>query len=157
MSGNRSIPVLSAYAPLDSIDTQPAVLAKSHATATFDPVSRLRQKILGLTCIIGLIVAALAIGLARAIALPLQRLTADTGMLGRDDLSYRIPVSSADEIGQLATAFNHITKTLQQTTVSKDYADNILASMNDALLVASPAMDGTAPDEAVIVKANPSA
>ncbi len=44
-------------------------------------------------------------------------------------------VDNKNEIGQLANAFKQMTNNLKQTTVSKDYVDNIFANMNDALLV----------------------
>ena len=50
----------------------------------------------------------------------------------------KVQIESSDEIGQLAAAFNKMTEELQNTTVSKDYMDNIIRSMNDALIVINP-------------------
>ena len=50
----------------------------------------------------------------------------------------KVEIESKDEIGQLAAAFNEMIDKLQNTTVSKDYMDNIIRSMNDALIVISP-------------------
>jgi len=49
-----------------------------------------------------------------------------------------LPVKAPDEIGQVAKAFNHLHETLDQVTVSRDYLDRILDSMNDSLMVVSP-------------------
>jgi len=40
-----------------------------------------------------------------------------------------------NEIGQLANSFKQMTSNLKETTISKDYVDNIFSNMNDALLV----------------------
>jgi len=40
-----------------------------------------------------------------------------------------------NEVGQLASAFKQMTDNLRQTTFSKDYVDNIIVNMNDALFV----------------------
>ena len=44
-------------------------------------------------------------------------------------------VDNENEIGQLANAFKQMTNNLKQTTISKDYVDNIFGNMNDALIV----------------------
>jgi len=43
-----------------------------------------------------------------------------------------------DEIGILANSFNKMTEDLRRTTISKDYVDNIIGSMNDTLVVVDP-------------------
>ena len=61
--------------------------------------------------------------------------------IGSGDLKERIRPKSRDELGELIDTFNDMAEKLQHTTVSKDYFDNILQTMNDALIVISP--DGT--------------
>ena len=61
--------------------------------------------------------------------------------IGSGDLNERIRVRSRDELGELIDTFNDMAQQLQETTVSRDYVDNILETMNDALIVVSP--DGT--------------
>ena len=46
-----------------------------------------------------------------------------------------VRISSHDEIGQLAGAFNQMTDELRQTTVSKEYMDNIIGNMLNSLIV----------------------
>jgi len=53
------------------------------------------------------------------------------------DMSDIEAVDSENEIGQLAGAFKQMTNNLKQTTISKDYVDDIFGNMNDALLVIS--------------------
>lgn len=54
------------------------------------------------------------------------------------NLSIRAPVKSSDEIGQLAHGFNKMADTLNQTTVSKGFVDNIIRNMMDILVIISP-------------------
>ena len=82
-------------------------------------------------------IMALALGymIYRSIARPLTKLTASTKRLGEGELSERIDIQSNDELGMLADAFNRMAENLSHTTVSKDYFDNIIQSMGDALIV----------------------
>lgn len=73
--------------------------------------------------------------LARNITRPVGQLAAAAAVVAQGDLSQRVDTGSRDEIGQLARAFNHMAENLQKTTVSKNYVDNIIDSMLDALLV----------------------
>ncbi|MGB4068286.1 MAG: PAS domain S-box protein [Nitrospira sp.] len=54
------------------------------------------------------------------------------------DLHTTVPVSSSDELGELANCFNSMTEQLLQTTVSKNYVDNVIRSMTDILVVFNP-------------------
>jgi PAS domain S-box-containing protein len=69
---------------------------------------------------------------------PITLLVRGTERIAGGDLKYKVPVKSDDEIGILATSFNQMTENLQKITVSRDYVDNILRSMNDTLIVVSP-------------------
>jgi PAS domain S-box-containing protein len=51
---------------------------------------------------------------------------------------YKIDLNTGDEIEDLADAFNKMTMKLEKTTISKDYLDNIMASMADSLIVIDP-------------------
>ena len=66
---------------------------------------------------------------------PIQELTVGAGIIGKGDLTHRVKIESEGELGQLANSFNKMTEDLQKTTVSKDYMDNIIQSMIDALIV----------------------
>jgi PAS domain S-box-containing protein len=69
---------------------------------------------------------------------PLKGLIAFTRQVGQGDLSRRAPVGRLDEVGRLAKAFNRMVEQLGSTTVSKNYIDNIIRSMGEALIVTGP-------------------
>jgi len=71
----------------------------------------------------------------RRLLRPLEALVRFTKMVGAGDLRHRAPVDRADEVGQLAAAFNYMVERLGETTVSKDYVDNVLRSMGESLIV----------------------
>jgi PAS domain S-box-containing protein len=47
-------------------------------------------------------------------------------------------VRTRDEMGDLARAFNDLVQSLRETTVSKDYMNNVVGSLGEALLVTDP-------------------
>jgi PAS domain S-box-containing protein len=69
---------------------------------------------------------------------PLKVLIAFTRQVGQGDLSRRAPVGRLDEVGRLAKAFNRMVEELGSTTVSRNYVDNIIQSMGEALIVTGP-------------------
>jgi len=66
---------------------------------------------------------------------PLTSLRDTTIEIGKGNLDIDIEVSSKDEIGQLAMAFKKMTDDLKQTTVSKNYVNNIIENMFGSLIV----------------------
>lgn len=68
-------------------------------------------------------------------------LTEATKRVADGDLYATVPVSTSDELGELAKCFNSMTEQLLHTTVSKNYVDNVIRSMTDLLIVLNP--DGT--------------
>jgi len=75
--------------------------------------------------------------LHRAIIRPLKGIQEGVRRFGEGDAEVRIDVSHADELGDLASAFNRMALSIATTTVSKDYLDNIIDSMSESLVVVS--------------------
>jgi PAS domain S-box-containing protein len=88
-----------------------------------------------ITTIIGGVAAYL---IATLIARPIKRITDATENVAKGHLDTKLTLERSDEIGALARAFNDMTEDLQRTTVSKDYVDNVIRSMNDTLIVVGP-------------------
>ena len=80
----------------------------------------------------------LAVVFAAAITRPIALLTEGVRRLSKGELNEPITITSHDEIGQLATAFNSMTDKLRTTTVSREYMEKLIDSMNDVLIVISP-------------------
>lgn len=49
-----------------------------------------------------------------------------------------LPVSNHDELGNLAGVFNEMREKLRRTTLSRNYVDRVLGSMNEAVIVTDP-------------------
>jgi PAS domain S-box-containing protein len=73
--------------------------------------------------------------LSRAISRPLDQLQAAVLRLGAGELEHRIEISTDNEIGVLAQAFNQMAENLRASTVSRTFLDNILQSMREIVLV----------------------
>lgn len=86
-----------------------------------------------------LVLASIAgILLSRIITKPLIVLRDATREISKGNLDTRVEISSMNEIGELADSFNRMTADLVQTTVSRNYFDDILKSMFDMLIVLKP-------------------
>lgn len=85
--------------------------------------------------ILGTVLAAV---FAAAITRPIALLTEGVRRLSKGELNEPITISSYDEMGQLASAFNNMTDKLRTTTVSREYMKKLIDSMNDVLVVISP-------------------
>jgi PAS domain S-box-containing protein len=77
----------------------------------------------------------LAFLLYRSITKPLHSLAQAAEEIGRGNLDKRIRVKTDDVIGNLGRSFNRMAENLDKTTFSKEYVDDILKSMGDALIV----------------------
>lgn len=80
-----------------------------------------------------LITYALSLWVTKPI-IKLDRFAHDLGAKGFNS-SQSLNINNHDEIGRLALSFNKMAADLEKTTVSKDYMDNIISSMMDALIV----------------------
>lgn len=105
---------------ITKLDTELSELSKILAIAT------------AAALILSLILAYL---LYRSIAIPLQTLAVAARHIGAGNLDERIAIKSGDEVGELSLEFNKMAENLSKTTVSKDFMDDIIESMADALIV----------------------
>lgn len=84
---------------------------------------------------IGVVLFIVYLLVRRLITNPIFRISRVMNAIASGDLDKRIDITSRDEIGMLAASINKMTEDLQKTTVSKAYADNIIESMIDTLVV----------------------
>ncbi len=85
-----------------------------------------------------LVISVLAYSLAGYLSRPLTDLAHAASRLASGDLSTRVRRTSSGEMQLLIDSFNRMGEELEKTTVSKEYMDNIIGSMRDTLIVASP-------------------
>ena len=81
------------------------------------------------------IIALLGIYIGHHIAKPIKELSILTQKISQGDLTLPTITINHDEIGDLYQSFCQMATDLKKTTVSKNYVDNIIASMNDALII----------------------
>jgi len=85
------------------------------------------------------VLAAVAWLLARRLERPIVELIRSAERIGEGDYTRPHKVTSNDEIADLEVALDRMRQNLRQTTITKDYLNSVLNSMNDAVLVTSPA------------------
>ena len=75
--------------------------------------------------------------LTNRIVSPIRMLSNATAQVakGHLDTELHFPATSRDEVGDLVESFQTMTRSLRETTVSRDYVDNIIKSMGDSLIV----------------------
>ncbi len=69
---------------------------------------------------------------------PLIALANASSDLAKGNLAAEVKIKTTGEVKTLIDSFNAMVKNLEKVTVSKDYVDNILRSMMNALIVVSP-------------------
>jgi len=112
----RGVLVLGAHEYIPQM--QWVVLAEIDAKEAFAPLSKLRLIFLIVLFIVPIAAWLLGIFLAKLITGPLQRLHKGTEMIGFGNLDYKVGTNAKDEVGQLSRAFDTMTESLKQTTVS---------------------------------------
>ncbi len=86
-----------------------------------------------------LVISALAYYLAGFLSRPLTEIARAASRLAKGDLATRVRGTASGEVQLLIDSFNRMGEELEKTTVSKEYIDDIISSMTDALIVTSPA------------------
>jgi signal transduction histidine kinase len=84
------------------------------ARAVHDAVTRRWLALGGSVSLLALIAIAASAALSRSLTRPLERLRVSAERLAEGDLSSRIPVDRADEIGELAAAFNYLAEQVEE-------------------------------------------
>ena len=79
--------------------------------------------------------------ISRSQARRIRELKVQAEKLSDADFGEPLKVLKGDELGDLAEVFNNMREKLQRTTLSRDYVDRVLSSMNEAVIVTNA--DGT--------------
>jgi PAS domain S-box-containing protein len=107
-----------------------AGLAKDQAS-----LARRTASVGAIFALLGVLAAAL---LTEAVTRPLKEVIRATRAVSKGEPPPRLAVRTADEVGELAEAFNEMTRKLRDTTVSRDYLDRVLETMGECLVVTGP-------------------
>lgn len=95
--------------------------------------STLTILILGVIIIIIIVVAGL--NFINNLTKPIHDFVATTKRIIRGDRGIKVKIDTGDEFSILANSFNLMLESLENTTVSRSYLDNILKNMFDSLIV----------------------
>jgi len=104
----------------------------------FAPITRMTLNITIFTIMIMTMLVVIFYFIGKRLTQPIALLTSTVQSFGEGNLSIRAVVNSKDEISILSHTFNNMTENLQKTIVSRDFLDNIMKSMADALIILSP-------------------
>jgi PAS domain S-box-containing protein len=92
-----------------------------------------------LNVLVAVLLAVLLFAVSRRIIFdPITSLGQAARQLARGNLAIRLSGSAVGEMRQLFDSFNQMADDLQQTTVSKNYFNNIITNMTESLFVISP-------------------
>lgn len=103
---------LQAYAPADIPGLRWNVIAKIDTTEAFAPVSKFTRTLVLSTAAIIFAVCIAAMLLARLFVRPIRRLETGAQRISAGDYGATLPVVSRDEFGDLAVAFNDMSRNL---------------------------------------------
>ncbi|MCW9089471.1 MAG: EAL domain-containing protein [Gammaproteobacteria bacterium] len=95
--------------------------------AVLAPIREMQRQVAGLAGILALLIALFALWRAGAITRPLAILEGGVKRIAEGDLEQQIAVVADDELGQLATTFNTMTRRLKQITASRDELNREIA------------------------------
>jgi diguanylate cyclase (GGDEF)-like protein/PAS domain S-box-containing protein len=100
-------------------------------------LNKIRNSILIALIFILFLTALLSYFIARQITNPITRLIQFSRKVagGQKETKIDIDVTSKDEIAELVNSFQKMMTSISQSTVSRDYLDNIIASMSENVLV----------------------
>jgi methyl-accepting chemotaxis protein len=122
-------PVLSAYRQLNVLGHNWALLAEIDEKEAFAAVTTLRNLLLLILIVTIALIITVAVFFARSLTQPVHDLMATMRRVEKEgDFSLRAPVSSKDEIGRCAVAFNSLLEALQ-TSISA--SNRVLNQMAD--------------------------
>jgi class 3 adenylate cyclase len=130
--GNRGVPILASWGPVDVPGLNWAMLAKIDQTEAFAPILRLERELIVVGTIALLVVLVTGAWLARSLLGPLRELTSGVNKFAGGDYGAKVPVRSTDEIGQLCSAFNSMVGELHEknTLIEAKNRENELLLLN---------------------------
>lgn len=127
----REIPVVGAYQPIRFGPFDWALLAEIDQAELFSGVRALSRNMLLLAALLIPALTFLTLKMARAFTRPIRRLMEATEQISSGDYRIQIPVSTRDEFGELAEAFN----AMSERIIERDTSLHQQAEQNHRLLL----------------------
>lgn len=115
----RGARVLRSQAALSVPGLTWRVVAELDADEALAPVAALRARVGAVGVALAIVFFMIAGGLGARVATPIRTLARAVARLGAGQRGATVAVESADEVGELAAAFNRMSADLARTTVSK--------------------------------------
>ncbi len=96
---------------------------------------KMEQVTIWATLVAFLIALSIVIVINASIVKPMSKITEASQKIGEGDLDTYIDLDRKDEVGQLASSFNNMIENLKKKTISRDFLDNVIESMKEALFI----------------------
>jgi len=140
VSGYTGHSVIAATRYIDQGDF--GLVVQKRTDEAYAPVSTLRKLLLSLIVLFSVTVIFASLYIARSIALPISRLTSVASRISGGTLSERADISTRDETGVLAKAFNQMTENLiddiNERRQAEEKFQSLLKSAPDAIVIIEP-------------------
>ena len=142
----RGEPVLSSFTPLELPGLDWVLVAEIDQEEVFRPVRQMRNRLIWLALAVSGAFLAVGYWFSRRTTRPLFALAGEIDEIRRKGLDSSVELASFqdadDEIARLAESFHELAGRLRETTVSRDYLDNLLRSMLNAVFVVRDSPEG---------------
>lgn len=140
VTGNR-LQVLSVPIKIEG-QVAGALYIEASMEETYGTIGHITKILIKITLITLVLTVILGIILARTITNPIKEVTDQATAMADGDFDRQVDVRSADEIGRLSTAFNHLAdhlrNALTQNEEEKEKLESVLANMSDGVLATDP-------------------
>ncbi|MFC4077265.1 ATP-binding protein [Salinithrix halophila] len=115
-----------------------AIYIEAPMTKTYQTIRTINNTLLKISLFALFGTAVLGVVLARTITNPVKEITEQASIMAQGDFDRQVAIKSNDEIGRLATAFNHLAQhlrdALSQNEEEKGKLESVLANMSDGVI-----------------------
>ncbi|MEM8549087.1 MAG: diguanylate cyclase, partial [Pseudomonadota bacterium] len=133
--GGQTYGALRAAFTLTGLNQQLEAYREHQLSVRAEWESDATRWVLATSLILALACGALSWLSARRIVRPVEAIKEEAENLRQGNYGTPLRIDREDELGALARAFDDMRDQLRQTTISRNYMDNLLSSMKDALIV----------------------
>ncbi len=121
-------PYVTLFESLTLLGEEPATIVLQRSlTAELAPARDLENIVLLISLAALAVAAVAALWIARGVSQPLQQLAEHTAHVATGDYTRRLTLDRGDELGQLATAFNHMTAGLAERDKVRDLLGKVVS------------------------------